>query len=65
MPYKLLGEEPPESEEIQLPPKTPAASPLPSPKEVGGVLRNFLSQDNFYMYFEREPPNLQEIILYI
>ena len=42
MPYKLLGEEPPESEEIQLPPKTPAASPLPSPKEVGGVMRNFL-----------------------
>ena len=44
MPYKLLGEEPPESEEIQLPPKTPAASPLPSPKEVGGValvLENF------------------------
>ena len=40
MPYKLLGEEPPE--EIQLPPKTPAASPLPSPKEVGGVLRIFL-----------------------
>ena len=30
-----LGEEPPESSgDIQLPPKTPAASPTPSPKEV-------------------------------
>ena len=65
MPYKLLGEEPPESEDIQLPPKTPAASPLPSPKEVGGVLRNFYVMMNFNMDFEREPPNLQEIILYI
>ena len=51
MPYKLLGEEPPESEDIQLPPKTPAASPLPSPKEVGGVLRNFLVKINFPMLF--------------
>ena len=63
MPYKLLGEEPPESEDIQLPPKTPAASPLPSPKEVGGVLRNFYVKMNFNMDFEREPPNPQDIIL--
>ena len=62
MPYKLLGEEPPE--EIQLPPKTPAASPLPSPKEVGGVLRNFLVKIDFDMFFEREPPNLQGVILF-
>ena len=64
MPYKLLGEEPPESEDIQLPPKTPAASPLPSPKEVGGVLRNFLVKIDFDMFFEREPPNLQGVILF-
>ena len=33
-----LGEEPPESSgDIQLPPKTPAASPTPSPKEVSRI----------------------------
>ena len=30
----FLGEEPSESGDIQLPPKTPAASPMKSPKEV-------------------------------
>lgn len=30
------GEEPPESGDVQLPPKTPAASPIPSPKEARG-----------------------------
>ena len=36
-------------------------------KSKGGrwISGELFRQDNFYMYFEREPPNLQEIILYI
>ena len=53
--WNFLGEEPPESGDIQLPPKTPAASPIPSPKEVINIKGPKNTLDFRNMDFQLKP----------